>query len=145
MSLFTLDGTGIADPTTDTLDLYGGNDGGGSLSSFFGLTGDSVGDGYGYTTSTDSTPSSATSQTLGMLQSGGSNIDWTSIIQGGLSTLVAADSLSHGLTASGQVPTYQAPNGMIYPIGQGPTTGSNGFGLLLIIGLVAFLMMEEKK
>ncbi|ONO99439.1 hypothetical protein, partial [Burkholderia cenocepacia] len=122
MSLFTLDGTGISDPSSDTLAAYGGDSSGSSdLSTLYGVNGGGVGDGYNWSTVTDSTPVSASSQTLGQLQSGGSTVDWTSIIQGGLATLVAADSISHGLTATGQaLPTYRAPNGAVYPVGQGP-------------------------
>ncbi|MBU9320397.1 hypothetical protein [Burkholderia gladioli] len=139
MSLFSLDG----------IDLGGSGDSGDSdLSSLFGLSGTGVGSAYDFTTSVDATPSSATSNTLGQLQSGGSTIDWNQIIQGGLSTLIAADSIQHGLTASGQVPTYKAPNGAVYPVGQGPAMYGNQGGslfLLLIIGLVIFAVAEEKK
>nr|WP_057927240.1 hypothetical protein [Burkholderia ambifaria] len=148
MSLFTMDdGSAGADPSA--LAAYGG-DGSGStdLSTLYGVNGGGVGDGYNWATVTDSTPVSASSQTLGQLQAGGSNIDWSSIIQGGLSTLVAADSISHGLTATGQaLPTYRAPNGAVYPVGQGPgyvQQGGGGFMLILLIGIVLFAVAEEK-
>lgn len=149
MSLFdfSLDGTGIADASQSTLDAYNtgswSNDGA-VLSS---VTDGSVGAGYGYATGTDSVPVSASSQTLGQLQSGGSTIDWNQIISGGLATLVAADSISHGLTATGQaLPTYKAPNGMVYPVGQGPVPyqSGGGFMMLLIMGIVLFAIAEEK-
>ncbi|QQK04571.1 hypothetical protein JFN94_24770 [Burkholderia anthina] len=147
MSLFTMpDGSAGSDPSS--LDAYGG-DGSTDLSTLYGVNGGGVGDGYNWATVTDSTPVSASSQTLGQLQAGGSNIDWTSIIQGGLSTLVAADSISHGLTATGQaLPTYRAPNGAVYPVGQGPGYVQQGGGsfmlLLLLIGIVLFAVAEEK-
>lgn len=146
MSLFTMpDGSAGSDPSS--LAAYGG-DGSIDLSTLYGVNGGGVGDGYNWATVTDSTPVSASSQTLGQLQAGGSNIDWTSIIQGGLSTLVAADSISHGLTATGQaLPTYRAPNGAVYPVGQGPgyvQQGGGGFMLLLLIGIVLFAVAEEK-
>ena len=148
MSLFTMPDGSSGD--SSGLSEYGGDSSSSDstdLSTIMGLSGGSVGDGYSYTTSTDSTPSSATSQTLGQLQSGGSNINWNSVIQGGLATLVAADSIQHGLTASGNVPTYKASNGSVYPVGTGPAmyaSGSSGFGLLLIVGLIVFALAEEK-
>ncbi|MBK3337965.1 hypothetical protein [Burkholderia pseudomallei] len=148
MSLFTMpDGSAGADPSA--LDSYstGGVDSAG-MSTLYGVTDGSVGAGYDWATGTDALPQSASSQTLGQLQSGGSTIDWTSIIQGGLATLVAADSISHGLSATGQaLPVYKAPNGAVYPVGQGPgyyNQRGNGFMLLLLIGLAVFALAEEK-
>jgi hypothetical protein len=145
MSLFTMpDGSDGADPSTmdwGSLDSSG-------MSTLSGITDNSVGSGYGWATGTDSAPPSATSQTLGQLQSGGSTIDWNNILQGGLTALVAADSISHGLTANGQaLPSYKAPNGYVYPVGQGPTQyqSGGGFMMILIVGVILFALAEEKK
>ncbi|WP_246794590.1 hypothetical protein [Burkholderia perseverans] len=150
MSLFTMPDGSAGASSYDAGSMMGyGSDGSSDLSTLYGVTGGgSVGDGYNWSTVVDSVPISASSQTLGALQSGGSTIDWTSIIQGGLSTLVAADSISHGLSATGQaLPTYRAPNGAVYPVGQGPgyvQQGGSSFMLLLIIGAVLLFAVEEK-
>jgi hypothetical protein len=145
MSLFTMpDGSSGADPSTtdwSSLDTPG-------FSTLSGITDNSVGSGYDWVTGTDTLPSSATSQTAGQMQSGGSNINWNSILQGGLSAIVAADSISHGLTANGQaLPTYKAPNGYVYPVGQGPTQyqSGGGFMMILLIGVILFAIVEDKK
>lgn len=145
MSLFTMpDGSSGGDPSTmdwSSLDSAG-------FSTLDGITGGSAGSGYDWATGTDSLPQSATSQTAGQLQSGGSNIDWNSILQGGLTALVAADSINHGLTASGQsLPTYKAPNGYVYPVGQGPTQyqSGGGFMMILLVGVILFALVEDKK
>jgi hypothetical protein len=145
MSLFTMpDGSSGADPSTmdwSSLDSSG-------LSTLSGITDNSVGSAYDWATGTDSLPPSATSQTAGQLQSGGSNIDWNTILQGGLTALVAGDSIAHGLTANGQaLPTYKAPNGYVYPVGQGPTQyqSNGGFMMILLIGIVLFAIAEDKK
>lgn len=148
MSLFTMPDGSSGDDGSG-LSAYGGDSGSSDLSTLYGVSGGSVGDGYGFATVTDSTPVSASSNTLGQLQAGGSTIDWNSILQGGLTALVAADSISHGLTANGQaLPTYRAPNGNVYPVGQGPgyvgTSGGGGFMMLLIIGVVLFAIAEDK-
>ncbi|RKT99552.1 hypothetical protein C7H84_30210 [Burkholderia sp. Nafp2/4-1b] len=148
MSLFTMpDGSAGADPSTLSDYSSGGVDSS-AYSTLYGVTDYSPGAGYSWATSTDTTPVSASSQTLGQLQSGGSTIDWNQIISGGLATLVAADSISHGLSASGQaLPTYKAPNGGVYPVGQGPgyvNQGGGGFMMLLLIGVVLFAIAEDK-
>lgn len=151
MSLFDFtmpDGSAGLDPST--LDSYstGGTDSTG-MSTLTGITDGSAGAGYTWATGTDALPSSASSQTLGQLQSGGSTIDWNAIIQGGLSTLVAADSISHGLSASGQaLPVYKAPNGGVYPVGQGPGYAygnQNGSGLLMLLLLLAVAFSVAKE
>ncbi|WP_321797119.1 hypothetical protein [Burkholderia sp. BCC1988] len=149
MSLFDFtmpDGSSGADPST--LDAYsaGGSDTT-DWSTLTGVTSGSPGAGYGFATGTDTLPQSASSQTLGQLQSGGSSIDWNTILMGGMAALVSADSISHGLTATGQaLPTYKAPNGNVYPVGQGPIgyRSGGGFMTLLLIGAVLFLIAEEK-
>ncbi|MEX3955892.1 hypothetical protein [Trinickia sp. EG282A] len=158
MSLFTMpDGSSGIDPTS--MDSYGGdpslyNDSGSGsdLSTLYGITDGSVGSGYDFATGTDTSTTSASGQTLGALQSGSSTINWNQLLTGGLSALVAADSISHGLTASGQsLPVYRAPNGMIYPMGSGPAMypnglaqgGGGGFMLLLLLGVIAFAIAKE--
>lgn len=159
MSLFTMpDGSTGADQST--LDVYGGDpsaaSGSTDLSTLYGVTDGSVGSAYNYATGTDSTNASASAQTLGQLQSGGSTIDWTSIMQGGLTALIAADSINHGLSVSGQaLPTYKAPNGAVYPVGTGPAYwnsaggiagqagGGGGLMLLILIGVIAFAVAEH--
>ena len=148
MSLFTMpDGSAGADPSTLSDYSAGGVDSS-TYSTLYGVTDYSPGAGYDYATGTDTTPVSASSQTLGQLQSGGSTIDWNQILSGGLAALVAADSISHGLSASGQaLPTYKAPNGAVYPVGQGPgyvNQRGGGFMTLLLIGFVLFAVAEEK-
>lgn len=153
MALFTMpDGSAGADPSS--LDSYYTDTGAGTdLSTLWGLTGGSIGDAYSYATTPDASAPPASSQTLGQLQSGGSTIDWTSILQGGLTALVAADSINHGLTANGQsLPVYRAPNGMVYPMGSGPAMypggalqsgGGGGLLFLLLIGAVIFAVAKE--
>ncbi|CAN0621100.1 conserved protein of unknown function [Burkholderia multivorans] len=152
MSLFDFtmpDGSTGAD--TATLDTYSS----GTVpsdspiySTMDGVSGGSVGAGYGYATGTDSIGPSASSQTLGQLQAGGSTIDWNNILMGGMSALVAADSIQHGLTAGGQaLPVYKAPNGYVYPVGQGPAAryqSGGSFMLLLLVGVVLFAIAEDK-
>ncbi|PMS38455.1 hypothetical protein [Trinickia symbiotica] len=158
MSLFTMpDGSSGIDPTS--MDSYGGDpslysDSGSSadLSTLNGVTDGSVGSGYDFATGTDASTTSASGGTLGQLQSGSSTINWNQLLTGGLSALVAADSISHGLTASGQsLPVYRAPNGMIYPMGSGPAMyrngiapgGGGGFMMLLLLGVIAFAIAKE--
>ncbi len=161
MSLFTMpDGSTGADQAT--LDAYSGDptqaSGYTDLSTLYGVTDGSVGAAYTYATGTDTQGSSASSQTLGQLQSGGSTIDWNTIFQGGLTALIAADSINHGLTVSGQaLPVYKAPNGAVYPVGTGPAYwnaavpgavpgqmgGGSGLMLLLLLGVVAFAIAEH--
>ncbi|MCA8115678.1 hypothetical protein [Burkholderia cepacia] len=150
MSLFDFtmpDGSAGADPSTLSDYSSGGTDST-TFSTLYGVSDGSPGAGYNWATGTDALPQSASSQTLGQLQSGGSTIDWNTILQGGLTALVAADSISHGLTASGQaLPTYKAPNGYVYPVGQGPATryqSGGGFMMLLLVGVVLFALAEEK-
>lgn len=161
MSLFTMpDGSIGSDQAT--LDAYGGDpssySGTTDLSTLYGVTDGSVGAAYTYATGTDAQSASASSQTLGQLQSGGSTIDWNNILQGGLTALIAADSINHGLSVSGQaLPVYKAPNGAVYPVGTGPAywnaavpgmvpgqTGSGGgLMMILIIGAVLFALAEH--
>ncbi len=162
MSLFTMpDGSTGADQAT--LDAYSGDpssaSGNTDLSTLYGVTDGSVGQAYTYATGTDAQGSSASSQTLGQLQSGGSTIDWNNILQGGLTALIAADSINHGLSVSGQaLPVYKAPNGAVYPVGTGPAywnaavpgmipgqraSGGSGLMLLLMLGVVAFAIAEH--
>jgi hypothetical protein len=147
MSLYDIGGSDQYDPSlydssASSSDTYG-------FSTTDGVTDGSVGSGYDWATGTDSIPPSATSQTSGQLQAGGSNINWNGILQGGLSALVAADSINHGLTATGQaLPVYKAPNGYVYPVGQGPMMGptqGGGFMLFLLLGVILFAIAEDKK
>ncbi|UTV53234.1 hypothetical protein [Burkholderia arboris] len=150
MSLFDFtmpDGPAGADPSTLS-DYTSGGDASPTFTSPDAITYGSPGAGYGYATGTDSIGPSASSQTLGQLQGGGSTVDWNQILQGGLSALVAADSIQHGLSASGQaLPVYKAPNGAVYPVGQGPgayPSSGGSFMMLLLIGVVLFAVAEEK-
>lgn len=153
MSLFTMpDGSAGADLSSG-FDSSGLSSSGTDWSALTGINGYSgAGDGYGFATGTDTLPQSASSQTLGQLQSGGSTVDWNQLLQGGLTALIAGDSIAHGLSATGQaLPTYKAPNGGVYPVGYGPNyspqmmqSGNSGFMLLLIVGLVVFALAEEK-
>lgn len=156
---FTMqDGSSGVDPTTSDYSsgadpsLYGDTGTSADLSTLYGITDGSAGSGYNFATGTDTSTTSASGGTLGQLQSGSSTINWNDLLTGGLSALVAADSISHGLTASGQaLPVYRAPNGMVYPMGSGPamyppgfnTSGSSGLMLLVLLAVVAFAIAEK--
>jgi hypothetical protein len=133
MSIFTMpDGSAGSDGSTD-------------WSALLGLTG--VGDGYSYAT-TDSAPAtSQTGQTLGDLQSGSINFDWTAAFGDTLGALVAVDSINHGLPTSATQGYYQGADGRVYATGTGPlyTGSSSGMSGLLMLGVLVFVVMELTK
>lgn len=122
-----------------------GSDGSTDWSSLLGLTG--IGDGYSYAT-TDSAPAaSQTGQTLGDLQSGSINFDWTTAFSDTLNALVAADSINHGLPTSASQGYYRGADGRIYATGTGALYGgtSGGLGGLMMLGIIAFVVLELTK
>jgi hypothetical protein len=133
MSIFTMpDGSSGSDGSTD-------------WSALLGLTG--VGDGYGYATTTSAPATSQTGQTLGDLQSGSVNFDWTTAFSDTLGALVAVDSINHGLPTSATQGYYQGTDGRIYATGTGPLYGGSSGGLsgLLMLGVMVFVVMELTK
>ena len=133
MSVFTMpDGSSGSDGSTD-------------WSSLLGLTG--IGDGYGYAVSDSPPAASQTGQTLGDLQSGSINFDWTKAFSDSLGALVAVDSINHGLPTSATQGYYQGSDGRIYPVGTGPLYGGGAGGLsgLLMLGVIAFVVLELTK
>lgn len=121
-----------------------GSDGSTDWSALLGLTG--LGDGYSYATTESAPAASQTGQTLGDLQSGSTNFDWTSAFSDTLSSLVALDSINHGLPVGSSQGYYQGSDGRIYATGTGPLYGSSGgLGGLLMLGVIAFVVIELTK
>ncbi|KVL36391.1 hypothetical protein WS97_12125 [Burkholderia territorii] len=145
MALFTMpDGSsGSGDP--NAIDWA---DGSASLGTYDGYSG-GIGDGYGYASVPNNPTPSSTGQTLGDLQSGSINFDWTKAFGDTLGALVAVDSINHGLPTSASQGYYKASNGHVYPVGYGPASAvglpQGGLGSLLMLGLIVFVVLELAK
>ncbi|MBN3734646.1 hypothetical protein [Burkholderia sp. Tr-20390] len=145
MALFTMpDGSsGSGDP--NAIDWSNGDT---TLGSYDGLSG-GVGDGYGYASTPSNPTPSSTGQTLGDLQSGSTNFNWTAAFGDTLGALVAVDSINHGLPTAASQGYYKASNGRVYPIGYGPAGAvglpQGGLGSLLMLGLIVFVVLELAK
>lgn len=138
---FSLDGTGVGSGS-----VYPS---GADASTLYWIYGpDATNSNYTFTTSQDTSDGTSLPSTLGQMQTNGSSDSsgnngalWLAGFQTLLGAAVAGDAISHGLTAQGTTPYYRAPNGVTYPVGQGPSlTHGNGMGLLLMIGLVVLLL-----
>jgi hypothetical protein len=150
MGLFSMPGGGSdvsdADDDSSTTDATSGD---GSLSSLFNLQ--DVGSGYGVTTYTDPPTPTTVASDLGSLQSGStttSTLDLNAAFADTLGTIVALDSINSAANTTG-IGYYTAANGQTYEIGTGPgaaAAGSSagGLGFWLVIGLVAWLLIEKE-